>query len=93
MARASYVASARAMAHILTNWPGFAPPPWPTFAPPLTPITIFGNGQQTRSFCYVDDLVEGFLRMMETDSSVTGPINLGNPGEFTIRELAEKTIS
>jgi UDP-glucuronate decarboxylase len=57
------------------------------------PITIFGDGQQTRSFCYVDDLVEGFLRMMETDSSVTGPINLGNPGEFTIRELAEKTIA
>lgn len=56
------------------------------------PITIFGDGQQTRSFCYVDDLVEGFLRMMETDSSVIGPINLGNPGEFTIRELAEKTI-
>lgn len=57
------------------------------------PITIFGDGQQTRSFCYVDDLVEGFLRMMETDRSVTGPINLGNPGEFTIRELAEKTIA
>lgn len=57
------------------------------------PITIFGDGQQTRSFCYVDDLVDGFLRMMETDSSVTGPINLGNPGEFTIRELAEKTIA
>lgn len=57
------------------------------------PITIFGDGQQTRSFCYVDDLVEGFLRTMETDRSVTGPINLGNPGEFTIRELAEKTIT
>ena len=56
------------------------------------PITIFGDGQQTRSFCYVDDLVDGFLRMMETDRSVTGPINLGNPGEFTIRELAEKAI-
>jgi UDP-glucuronate decarboxylase len=57
------------------------------------PITIFGDGEQTRSFCYVDDLVDGFLRMMETDPSVTGPINLGNPGEFTIRELAEKTIA
>jgi UDP-glucuronate decarboxylase len=57
------------------------------------PITVFGNGQQTRSFCYVDDLIEGFLRMMETDASVTGPINLGNPREFTIRELAEKTIA
>lgn len=57
------------------------------------PITIFGDGQQTRSFCYVDDLIESFIRMMETDGSVTGPINLGNPGEFTIRELAEKTIA
>lgn len=57
------------------------------------PITIYGDGQQTRSFCYVDDLVEGFLRMMDTDRTVPGPINLGNPGEFTIRELAEKTIA
>lgn len=57
------------------------------------PITIYGDGQQTRSFCYVDDLVVGFLRMMETDRLVPGPINLGNPGEFTIRELAEKTIA
>jgi len=53
------------------------------------PITIYGDGSQTRSFCYVDDLVEGFLRMMSTDASVTGPINLGNPKEFTIRELAD----
>ena len=57
------------------------------------PITIYGDGQQTRSFCYVDDLVEGFLAFMDTDSAVTGPINIGNPGEFTIRELAEKTIA
>lgn len=57
------------------------------------PITIYGDGQQTRSFCYVDDLIDGFLRLMDTDSSVTGPINIGNPGEFTIRELAEKTIA
>ena len=57
------------------------------------PITIYGDGSQTRSFCYVDDLVEGFLRMMETDRAVPGPVNLGNPGEFTIRELAEKTIA
>jgi len=56
------------------------------------PITIFGEGQQTRSFCYVDDLVEGFLRFMDTDSGFTGPMNLGNPGEFTIRQLAEKVI-
>jgi UDP-glucuronate decarboxylase len=53
------------------------------------PITIYGDGAQTRSFCYVDDLIEGFLRMMGTDASVTGPINLGNPKEFTIRELAD----
>lgn len=57
------------------------------------PITIYGDGQQTRSFCYVDDLVEGFLRLMETDSSVTGPMNMGNPHEITIRELAETTIA
>ena len=56
------------------------------------PITLYGEGQQTRSFCYVDDLVEGFLRLMATDDTVTGPINLGNPGEFTIRALAEKVV-
>jgi UDP-glucuronate decarboxylase len=55
-------------------------------------ITIYGEGQQTRSFCYVDDLIEGFLRLMDTDTGITGPINLGNPGEFTIRELAEQVI-
>ncbi len=55
-------------------------------------ITIYGDGQQTRSFCYVDDLVEGMLRMMETEKGFTGPINLGNPGEFTMLELAEKVI-
>ena len=57
------------------------------------PITIYGEGQQTRSFCYVDDMVSGFLKMMESDDAVTGPINLGNPDEFTIRELAEKVIA
>ena len=56
------------------------------------PITIFGEGSQTRSFCYVDDLVGGFIRFMATGPEITGPINLGNPGEFTIRELAEKVI-
>jgi UDP-glucuronate decarboxylase len=56
------------------------------------PITIYGKGTQTRSFCYVDDLVEGFIRLMRTPDSFTGPLNLGNPGEFTIRELAEKVI-
>lgn len=56
------------------------------------PITIYGDGQQTRSFCYVDDLIEGFLRFMDTPAGVTGPINLGNPGEFTMLELAEKVI-
>lgn len=56
------------------------------------PITIFGEGQQTRSFCYVDDLVEGFLRFMNTEADFIGPVNLGNPKEFTIRQLAEKVI-
>jgi UDP-glucuronate decarboxylase len=56
------------------------------------PITIFGEGQQTRSFCYVDDLIEGFVRLMATPAEVTGPINLGNPGEFTIAELAMQVI-
>ncbi len=55
-------------------------------------ITIYGDGQQTRSFCYVDDLVEGLIRMMATDETVTGPMNLGNPAEFTILELAEMII-
>ena len=55
-------------------------------------ITIYGEGQQTRSFCYVDDLIEGFLRLMNAPDSVTGPINLGNPHEMTIRELAERII-
>ena len=57
------------------------------------PISIFGDGAQTRSFCYVDDLIEGFICLMATDDEVTGPINLGNPGEFTIRQLAELVIA
>ncbi|WP_372522596.1 UDP-glucuronic acid decarboxylase family protein, partial [Sulfuricaulis sp.] len=57
------------------------------------PITVYGDGKQTRSFCYVDDLIEGFIRLMNTTDDFTGPVNLGNPGEFTIRELAEKVIS
>jgi len=56
------------------------------------PITIYGDGEQTRSFCYVDDLVEALLRLMATGDDITGPINLGNPGEFTIRQLAESVI-
>jgi len=56
------------------------------------PITLYGDGQQTRSFCYVSDLVDGLLRLMRTDRSVTGPINLGNPVEFTILELAELVL-
>ena len=56
------------------------------------PLTVYGNGEQTRSFCYIDDLVEGLVRMMQTDDSVTGPINLGNPGEFTIAELAHLVL-
>ncbi len=57
------------------------------------PITIYGDGRQTRSFCYVDDLVEGIMRLMGTPDDFTGPVNLGNPAEFTIRELAEKVIT
>jgi UDP-glucuronate decarboxylase len=55
-------------------------------------ITIYGEGQQTRSFCYVDDLVEAILRLMDTPEEVTGPVNIGNPVEFTIRQLAETVI-
>ncbi|MBU1040308.1 MAG: SDR family oxidoreductase [Proteobacteria bacterium] len=55
-------------------------------------ITVYGEGSQTRSFCYVDDLVEGFIRLMGTPDDFTGPMNLGNPGEFTILELAETVI-
>ena len=57
------------------------------------PVTIYGEGSQTRSFCYVDDLVDAFMLFMGTDRELTGPINLGNPGEFTILELAEKVIA
>jgi UDP-glucuronate decarboxylase len=57
------------------------------------PITIYGKGGQSRSFCYVDDLIEALLVFMETPAEITGPINLGNPNEFTIRELAEKVIA
>ncbi|TVP79794.1 UDP-glucuronic acid decarboxylase family protein [Thioalkalivibrio sp.] len=53
------------------------------------PITLYGDGNQSRSFCYVDDLIEGFLRLMQSPSGFTGPVNLGNPGEFTMIELAE----
>jgi UDP-glucuronate decarboxylase len=56
-------------------------------------ITIYGSGQQTRSFCYVDDLIEVFMRFMASDSDFTGPVNIGNPREFTMLDLAEKVIS
>ncbi len=56
------------------------------------PITIYGTGAQTRSFCYVDDLIEAFVRLMKTGDDVTGPVNLGNPGEFTMLQLAETVI-
>lgn len=56
------------------------------------PITIYGNGNQTRSFCYVDDLVDGLYKMMETEKGFTGPVNLGNPAEFSMLELAELVI-
>lgn len=55
-------------------------------------ITLYGDGQQTRSFCYVDDLVDGLIRLMNTPKEITGPINIGNPGEFTIRQLAEMVL-
>lgn len=55
-------------------------------------ITIYGDGQQTRSFCYVDDMIEGFIRLMNSADGLTGPVNLGNPGEYTMLELAETTL-
>src|SRR5499427_8582624 len=57
------------------------------------PISIYGDGSQTRSFCYVDDLIEGFIRLMATDNDFTGPVNLGNPREFTIQQLAEIVLA
>ena len=57
------------------------------------PITIYGDGSQTRSFCYVDDLVEGLIRLMASDPECTGPVNIGNPAEFSIQQLAEKIIA
>lgn len=56
------------------------------------PITIYGDGSQTRSFCYVDDLIDGMMKLMQSPDECTGPINIGNPGEFTIRQLAEKIV-
>jgi len=56
-------------------------------------ISVFGDGRQTRSFCYVDDLVDGFVRLMASPETTTGPVNLGNPGEFSILELADLIIS
>ena len=55
-------------------------------------ITIYGDGSQTRSFCYVDDLIEGMVRLMNSRDGFTGPVNIGNPGEFTIKQLAELVI-
>ncbi len=57
------------------------------------PITIYGDGRQTRSFCYVDDLIDGLVRLMASEPAFTGPVNIGNPNAFTIRELAEKVIA
>jgi UDP-glucuronate decarboxylase len=56
------------------------------------PITLYGDGSQTRSFCYVDDLIVGFRKLMDAPNEITGPINLGNPGEFTMRQLAELVL-
>ncbi len=55
-------------------------------------ITVYGDGSQTRSFCFVDDMIDGIIKMMNSDDSITGPINLGNPQEFTILDLAKKVI-
>ena len=55
-------------------------------------LTIFGDGKQTRSFCYVDDLIDGMIRMMEGPDSFVGPVNLGNPSEFTIKQLADLVV-
>jgi UDP-glucuronate decarboxylase len=57
------------------------------------PITVYGDGSQSRSFCYVDDMIDGFLCLIKTPDEFTGPVNLGNPNEFTIRELAEKVVA
>jgi UDP-glucuronate decarboxylase len=57
------------------------------------PITIYGDGRQTRSFCYVEDMIDGFLRLMATEDAFTGPVNLGNPQEFTVRQLAEEILA
>jgi UDP-glucuronate decarboxylase len=57
------------------------------------PITVYGDGSQTRSFCYVDDLIEAFVRFMDTPPEHTGPLNLGNPNEFTILELAKRVVA
>lgn len=56
------------------------------------PITIYGDGSQTRSFCYVDDLIDGMMKLMDTDDTITGPVNIGNPGEFTMKELADVVL-
>ncbi len=56
-------------------------------------VTLYGGGVQTRSFCYVDDLIDGFVRMMNTDNNILGPINIGNPNEFKVYELAELVLS
>jgi UDP-glucuronate decarboxylase len=55
-------------------------------------LTVFGDGSQTRSFCYVDDMIEGFIKFMDSPDDFTGPVNLGNPAEFSILQLAEKVI-
>ena len=58
----------------------------------MKPITLYGDGKQTRSFCYVDDLIDGLIRLMESPAALIGPINLGNPVEFTMVELAEMVL-
>ena len=85
-------------AHLQYLWPAHAPERRPRgvqlYHPGARgePITLYGDGSQTRSFCYVDDLVDGLVRLMDSPASFTGPVNLGNPNEFTMRELAELVL-
>jgi UDP-glucuronate decarboxylase len=57
------------------------------------PLTVYGDGSQTRSFCYIDDMVDGLIKLMDSPPEVTGPVNIGNPGEFTVLELAKQVMA
>ena len=64
-----------------------------SFSPTPEPVTIFGNGEQTRSLCYVDDMIDALVRLMESDDDITGPMNLGNPHELSIAQIARRIIT